>query len=63
MLPSLITSTEISQMIAIEVVALANEMGSTGCQFDKVLPESSQQTLELPNTREQRRDSMPGDGS
>lgn len=52
MLPSLITSTEISQMIAIEVVALANEMGSTGCQLDKVLLESSQQMLELPNTRE-----------
>lgn len=43
MLPSLITSSEISQMIAIEVVALANKMGSTSCQFDKVL-------LELPNT-------------
>lgn len=38
-------------MIAIEFVALANEMGSTGCQFAKALLESSQQTLELPNTR------------
>lgn len=52
MLTSLITNTKIGQMIAIEVVALANEMGSTGCQFEKVLLESSQQTLAPPNTRQ-----------
>lgn len=51
-LPGLITSPEISQMIAIEVVALANETGSTGCQFDKVLLESGQQRLELPDATE-----------